>query len=326
MLEKRLAALSRALGNPRTPVAALPPEPVDAQSPTGYLVVRASGATAARLAIETAPVGDRSDSAPRQLQLLMRMPLPRYLPSAGASIDLADCALRAHPGDAGGRQGSALLTVSTAKLSIDYPQLRPLLFQPVPVPRPLQALFASSVAHVLVVADSLDPHGLRPYLTGLAELVLRSALRSELDRADAIATRAGRPPPTTSAPTWPIRRSAPNASPTRSTSPAAASTSCSTTARGCPGGSGSCAWRRPRSCSATRRTLPRASARCPGSAVSPTRRTSPGRFARWWGRPRATTATACSARRAVDLAPGRRSRPSTPADPAAPPAPASPGR
>jgi len=189
VLEKRFAALSRALGNPTPPVAAPPPDPADAESPTGYLVVRASGATAARLAIE-ATIGDnQSGSEPRQLQLLMRTPLPRYLPPAGASIDLADCALRAHPGDVGGRQGSVLLTVSTAKLSIGYSQLRPLLFQPVPVPRPLQALFASSVAHVLVVADSLDPHGLRPYLIGLAELVLRSALRSELDRADAIATR-----------------------------------------------------------------------------------------------------------------------------------------
>lgn len=189
MLEKRFAALSKALGTPTPQGATAPPDPVDAASPTGYLVVRASGATATRLAIETAVGGNQSESEPRQLQLLMRTPLPRYLPPAGASIDLTDCALRAHPGDSGGRQGAVLLTVSTAKLSIGYPQLRPLLFQPVPVPRPLQALFASSVAHVLVVADSLDPHGLRPYLIGLAELVLRSALRSELDRADAIATR-----------------------------------------------------------------------------------------------------------------------------------------
>lgn len=193
MLEKRFAALSRALGNPSAAAATPPPDPVDERSPTGYLVVRASGATATRLAIETAIGGNQSESEPRQLQLLMRTPLPRYLPPAGASIDLADCALRAHPGDpaatVGTRQGSVLLTVSTAKLSIGYPQLRPLLFQPVPVPRPLQALFASSVAHVLVVADTLDPHGLRPYLIGLAELVLRSALRSELDRVDAIATR-----------------------------------------------------------------------------------------------------------------------------------------
>jgi AraC-like DNA-binding protein len=59
----------------------------------------------------------------------------------------------------------------------------------VPVERPLQTLFAAAVAHLLVVADSLDQHGIRPYLTGLAELVLRSALRTELNRADAIATR-----------------------------------------------------------------------------------------------------------------------------------------
>ena len=82
-----------------------------------------------------------------------------------------------------------LLTVATHKLSISFGELRPLLFQPVPVDRALQALFASSVSHLLVVADTLDPHGIKPYLVGLAELVLRSALRTELDRADAIATR-----------------------------------------------------------------------------------------------------------------------------------------
>jgi AraC-like DNA-binding protein len=63
------------------------------------------------------------------------------------------------------------------------------MFRPVPLDRSLQTLFAAAVSHLLVVSDSLDPHGIKPYLTGLAELVLRSALRTELSRADAIATR-----------------------------------------------------------------------------------------------------------------------------------------
>ncbi|RZS40941.1 AraC-like DNA-binding protein [Herbihabitans rhizosphaerae] len=184
-LEKRFASLSRVIGGPAerpTPAEATPEEVA-----TGYLVVRASGASATRQAITG---GGRSE--PEKLQILMRALLPRYLPPKGVSMSFGECALRAHPpagADGAKAQGVVLLTVATHKLSISFAELRPLLFQPVPVDRPLQALFASSVAHLLVVASSLDPHGIKPYLTGLAELVLRSALRTELDRADAIATR-----------------------------------------------------------------------------------------------------------------------------------------
>jgi AraC-like DNA-binding protein len=122
---------------------------------------------------------------PDQLQLVMRAVLPSYLPEAGMRLQYPDCGVRAVPG----RPGTVLLAVSTTKLSIGFADLRPLLFQPVELDRPLQTLFAASVAHLLVVAETLDPHGIRPYLTGLAELVLRSALRAELDRADTIATR-----------------------------------------------------------------------------------------------------------------------------------------
>jgi AraC-like DNA-binding protein len=149
----------------------------------GYLVVRASGASAARLAIDTPAARPRD---PEQIQLVMRASLPRYVPARGVSLTFPECALRALPA---GRTGTVLLTVSTARLSISFAELRPLMFQPVPVDRPLQTLFAAAVSHVLVVADTLDPHGVKPYLTGLAELVLRSALRTELNRADAIATR-----------------------------------------------------------------------------------------------------------------------------------------
>lgn len=175
-LEKRFAALSGVLG---TPAASLEDDDVSA----GYLVVRASGASAARLAIE-ASRPPRAE--PDQLQLVMRAALPRQLPPRGVSLTFPDCALRAQPT---GRQGVVLLTVATARLSISFNELRPLLFRPVPVDRPLQSLFAAAVAHLLVVSDGLDPHGIKAYVIGLAELVLRSALRTELNRADAIATR-----------------------------------------------------------------------------------------------------------------------------------------
>lgn len=140
----------------------------------GYLVVRASGADAVRVAIDAPAETPRE---PAQIQLLMRVPRP--VPGV---LSFPECSLRA------GRGGTVLLTVATTKLSISFTELRPLMFRPVPVGPPLQTLFASAVSHLLT-ADGLDPHGVRPYLTGLAELVLRSALRTELDRADAIATR-----------------------------------------------------------------------------------------------------------------------------------------
>jgi AraC-like DNA-binding protein len=182
MLERRFAALSQLLG----PTQSEPPEPMeDDQVAAGFLVVRASGASAARMAITRPPVSGRVRE-PERIQLVMRAPLPSYLPAGGVSLSYPECALRAAPGEG---QGTVLLTVATPKLSISFTELRPLLFRPVRLDRPLQTLFAASVAHLLVVADALDPHGIKPYLTGLAELVLRSALRTELDRADAIATR-----------------------------------------------------------------------------------------------------------------------------------------
>lgn len=149
----------------------------------GYLVVRASGASAARMAIDAPTAATRE---PAQIQLVMRASLPKYVPARGVNLSFPECAVRARPA---GRSGTVMLTVSTAKLSISFGELRPLMFRPVPLDRSLQTLFAAAVSHLLVVSDSLDPHGVKPYLTGLAELVLRSALRTELNRADAIATR-----------------------------------------------------------------------------------------------------------------------------------------
>ncbi len=179
-----LEALSRAFApEPPAPGGGSAP---DAEVAAGHLVVRASGASAARQAMDAALTGARTKADPEQVQVLMRAALPKYLPPQGIALSFGECALRAHPGE---RQGVVLLTVATHKLSIGFGELRPLLFQPVPVDRGLQALFAASVAHVLVVAEALDPHGARAYLAGLAELVLRSALRTELDRADGLATR-----------------------------------------------------------------------------------------------------------------------------------------
>lgn len=177
-LERRFAALSTALRPGGEPV-----EAEEDEVAAGYLVVRASGASAARLAID-APADRPKD--PAQIQVVMRASLPRYVPARGVSLSFPECSLRAQPS---GRTGTVLLTVSAAKLSISFAELRPLMFQPVPVDRSLQTLFAGAVAHLLVVADTLDPHGIKAYLTGLAELVLRSALRTELNRADAIAAR-----------------------------------------------------------------------------------------------------------------------------------------
>ncbi|WP_035304216.1 helix-turn-helix transcriptional regulator [Actinokineospora inagensis] len=142
---------------------------MDAEVAAGQLVVRASGAVAVRRAVE----GRGGD--PASLQVLLRVP---RLPAA--DLAFGDCSLRV-------RGGTVLLTVATANLTVGFAELRPLLFQPVPLDRGLHALVVSSVAHFLGL--TVDPHGARAYLTGLTELVLRGALRTELDRADAIATR-----------------------------------------------------------------------------------------------------------------------------------------
>jgi AraC-like DNA-binding protein len=188
-LERRFAALSAVLGSPAVDDGLVPATADEVAA--GYLVVRSSGASAARLAIDALrqPSLVRAKAEPDQIQLVMRASLPRYLPAGGVSLSFPECALRAQPADRAGRHGTVLLTVATGKLSISFGELRPLLFRPVPVERPLQTLFAAAVAHLLVVAESLDQHGIKPYLVGLAELVLRSALKTELNRADAIATR-----------------------------------------------------------------------------------------------------------------------------------------
>jgi AraC-like DNA-binding protein len=143
---------------------------------SGFLVVRASGAAAAKAAI----TGGRS--APEQIQLLMRCSVPAVPRAGRAELAYAGCTLHV-------RQGVVMLTVPAAKLSIGFGELRPLMFQPVQVDAALRNVFASAIAHVLAAGDALDPHGVEHHLRGLAELALRSALRTELNRVDALAAR-----------------------------------------------------------------------------------------------------------------------------------------
>lgn len=147
-----------------------PPEP-------GVLVVRASGAATALAALAGAA------PAVGEVQVVLRATAPRRLPSV---LAVPGCTVELRASDA--RVGVAVLTVAAGRLSIDVAELKPLMFRQVPVDRPLAALCSSAVAHLLGAGD-LDQHGVAHYVTGLVELVLRSALAADLQRADAAAAR-----------------------------------------------------------------------------------------------------------------------------------------
>ncbi|MEU7481706.1 helix-turn-helix domain-containing protein [Lentzea sp. NPDC042327] len=144
----------------------------DAEVASGVLVVRASGAAAAKAAFTGAP----SARTPAAVQLLMRCPVHRSLPEAVHVF--GDCSLHVLP------VGAIMLTVPETRLSTGVRELRPLMFQPVAVGAGLRSAFASAVGHLVTARDVLDPVGAAHHLVGLAELVLRSALREELERAD----------------------------------------------------------------------------------------------------------------------------------------------
>ncbi|MGH8917885.1 MAG: helix-turn-helix transcriptional regulator, partial [Actinomycetes bacterium] len=137
----------------------------------GKLVVRAAGTGA--------PIG------PAGIQLHLRCPVPRSVAERGVRLAFADCALQLRPAG----RGQVLLTVAPAKLSLTLAELRPLMLRPVDVDGPVRALVAGAVAHVVSAGPRLDPDGLARHLLGLAELVLRTALQSELDRAGSLDTR-----------------------------------------------------------------------------------------------------------------------------------------
>ncbi len=147
------------------------------------LVVRASGAQAALAALGA------GQSAADNVQLIMAAPLSRRV--RDDSADFPGCTVEIRPvgvEDIDAR-AVAVLTIAASRLTIDVAELRPLMFQPVPVQRPIAALFGSAVAQLLAVNDVLDQHGVTHYLAGLAELVLRSALRSQLNQAGNAARR-----------------------------------------------------------------------------------------------------------------------------------------
>lgn len=153
----------------------------------GVLVIRASGAATALAAL--------SDATPAisDVQLVMRATMPRRLPVSARRVTAPGCAveLRA-PSGADVSAAVVVLTIAARRLSIDAAELQPLMFQQVAVQRPLESLFSAAVTHLLGVAprpDVVDQHGVAHYLTGLAELVLRSALNNELRRADTTAAR-----------------------------------------------------------------------------------------------------------------------------------------
>lgn len=153
----------------------------------GVLVIRASGAATALAAL--------ADATPAisDVQLVMRATMPRRLPVSARRVTAPGCAveLRA-PSGADVSAGVVVLTVAARRLSIDAAELQPLMFQQVAVQRPLETLFSAAVTHLLGVAprpDVVDQHGVAHYLTGLAELVLRSVLNDELRGADTTAAR-----------------------------------------------------------------------------------------------------------------------------------------
>ncbi|HEX4705724.1 MAG TPA: helix-turn-helix transcriptional regulator [Pseudonocardiaceae bacterium] len=141
------------------------------------LVVRASGAGAARAAMAGAP-----RPAAENIQVIMTMALP----SVNAEAEFPGCSVAIQLAD---DHAVAVLTVATTRLSIDFAELQPLMFQPVPVEPPLAVLFGSAVGQLLAVRGAVDQHGAGHYLVGLVELLLRSALRSHLLRADTAAAR-----------------------------------------------------------------------------------------------------------------------------------------
>ncbi|MFD0200984.1 MULTISPECIES: helix-turn-helix transcriptional regulator [Saccharothrix] len=145
----------------------------------GFLTVRASGAAAAKAALSGGATGT---TTPEHIQLLVGCAVAPGVPGNGTALRFPDCALHVLP-------DVVMLTVAEARLTVGFDELKPLMFQPVPVDAALHAVFSAAVAHVLAAAHALDPHGLSHHLLGLAELVLRSALRAELERVDSLVAR-----------------------------------------------------------------------------------------------------------------------------------------
>lgn len=154
----------------------------------GVLVVRVSGAGVA-LAAMTA-----TRYQPSELQLVMRSTLPRALPPSAYRLAVPGCSVEIRAASAEQRGAVVVLTVAAHRLSVDPAELQPLMFQQIPVARSVEVLFGASIVQLLALAandpaEMVDRHGAGHYLIGLTELVLRSALHAQLNRADAAAAR-----------------------------------------------------------------------------------------------------------------------------------------
>jgi AraC-like DNA-binding protein len=152
----------------------------------GALVVRTSGASAALAAASgrATPTG--------QVQLAVRVAMPRRLPPDTRRLTVAGATVELLPPEPGERCGVVVVAVDAHRLTIALPELRPLMFHPVRLPRQLEMLFGAAVEQLLLAGarhDVLDPHGAALHLAGLVELVLRSALRDELNQVDTGAAR-----------------------------------------------------------------------------------------------------------------------------------------
>lgn len=140
---------------------------------------------------------DQARSVAEDVQLITRVSLSHRLTLTAQPARFPGCMITVRPvadenDYAGNRTGLVVVTVAVHRLSIGFAELRPLMFQPVPMERALDTLFGSAITQLLTTSMQvglLDDHGVARYLTGLVELMLRSVLRRQLDRADTAAAR-----------------------------------------------------------------------------------------------------------------------------------------
>ncbi|MGC4936761.1 AraC family transcriptional regulator [Kribbella sp. DT2] len=87
------------------------------------------------------------------------------------------------------RHDVILLNVPVPALSIDPATLRRLMFAALPLPDAANAVLRSAARHLLGTTSPLDPAAAEPYLLGVAELVLRSAVGDGPDQAETVPAR-----------------------------------------------------------------------------------------------------------------------------------------
>ncbi|HEX3783242.1 MAG TPA: helix-turn-helix transcriptional regulator [Pseudonocardiaceae bacterium] len=158
----------------------------------GALVVRASGASAALAAVSAVSTGAEQAATNGRVQVAVRVAMPRRLAPNARRLVLPGCTVELLPPEPGDRSGVVVVTIDAHRLTIALSELQPLMFRPVTLRRPLEVLFGSAVEQLLLAgaqADLLDEHGGAHHVAGLVELLLRSALRDELNQVDTGAAR-----------------------------------------------------------------------------------------------------------------------------------------